>query len=337
MEYRSLGRTGVQVSKLCLGTMMFVERASPQVSRDILNLAFDSGINYVDTANMYSAGHAEEIVGEFLNDRKIRDRVVLSSKFHFPTNRNDPNARGNSRKHIIAACESSLKRLQTDYLDIYHIHRPSSSVPIDETLRALDDLITSGKVLYVGTSTFSSWQIVESIWVARELGLNRVICEQAPYNLLDRRVERELLPAAETYGLAVTAWSPLAGGFLSGQYTSDESRPVGSRHAEVGNKWADRHFVPAAFEVVGALQDCANFRGCTPSQLALAWCCRLGGVTCTVIGPRTVEQLEEALNSVAIELSLEELTRLDHAAPPGKTVLREGYYEADFGPHRWRV
>ena len=197
MEIRPLGRTGVQVSSLCLGCMMFGRRTEPEESYAIIDRALDAGINFLDTANVYALGKSEEITGEALKRNGQRHNVVLATKVHGAMDAEDPNARGNSRRHIIEQCEASLRRLQTDYIDLYQLHRPQADIPIDETLRALDDLVRDGKVRYIGTSTFAAWEIVESLWVSKEFNLNRIVCEQPPYNLLDRRAERELLPMAQ--------------------------------------------------------------------------------------------------------------------------------------------
>ncbi len=328
MEYRQLGRTGVQVSELCLGAMMFGGPTDENDSRQIIDAALDAGINFVDTANVYSRGRSEEVVGAALFGDSRRDRVVLASKVHGRMNDVDPNAQGNSRRHIVAECEASLRRLRTDWIDLYQIHRPTPSVPIDETLRALDDLVHQGKIRYIGFSTFAAWQVVESIWVAKELGLNRVVCEQPPYNLLDRRIERELVPAAETYGLALIPWSPLASGFLTGKYRRGEQYPAESRLGR--QQGYPRSYDEAAFVVLDAVEALARDKGCTPSQLALTWCLGQRGVTSPIIGPRTLEQLEDNLGALKVELTAEDRGRLDAASPPGAAVVP--YYEADFGP-----
>ncbi|TVR64512.1 MAG: aldo/keto reductase, partial [Spirochaetaceae bacterium] len=219
MEYRQLGRTGVKVSPLCLGCMMFGGKTEPKESYSIIDRAIEAGINFLDTANVYSRGRSEQVTGDALKRNKKRASIVLATKVHGKMADDDPNASGNTRRHIIEQCEASLTRLSTDYIDLYQIHRPQSDVPIDETLRALDDLIRAGKVRYIGTSTYGAWQAVESLWVSEKLGLNRFVCEQPPYNILDRRIERELLPMAMTYGYATIPWSPLAGGLLTGKYT----------------------------------------------------------------------------------------------------------------------
>src|SRR4051812_18332002 len=221
MSHRSLGRTGIRVSQLTLGAMMFGGRAEAAASHAIIDRAIDGGINFIDTANVYNAGRSEEIVGDALRRNGHRHHLVLATKVHgnmHPDDALDPNQAGNSRRQIIEQAEASLRRLKTDYIDLYQIHRPQPGGPIDETLRALDDLVRSGKVRYIGSSTFAAWQVIESLWVAKEYGLNRFVTEQPPYNLLDRRIERELIPAATSYGIGIIPWSPLAGGFLSGKY-----------------------------------------------------------------------------------------------------------------------
>ncbi len=243
-----------------------------------------------------------------------------------------PNAMGNSRRHIIEQCEASLKRLQTDYIDLYQLHRPQSDIPIDESLRALDDLISSGKVRYIGTSTFGAWQVVEALWVSKELGLNRFISEQPPYNLVDRRIERELLPAAQNYGLAILPWSPLAGGFLTGKYKRNEARPDNTRFKE-DKFWSSRQFNDKAFDVAETIQKIAEEKGCTPAQLSLAWVIQKPAVTSAIIGPRNLEQLEDNIKAAEVTLDEEDNRRLDEVSKPGDYVL--SFYEADFGPYKY--
>ena len=335
MEYRSLGRTGTQVSILCLGCMMFGGKTEEDASFDIIDRAIDAGINFLDTANVYSRGRSEEVVGRALKRNGKRSRIVLATKVHGKMDDDDPNAQGNSRRHIIEQCETSLRRLQTDYIDLYQIHRPQSSIPIDETLRALDDLIRAGKVRYIGTSTFAAWQVIEALWVAKELGLNRFVCEQPPYHLLDRRIERELLPMAQTYGVGIIPWSPLAGGLLTGKYTRDTAPPSGSRFADIeSNPILQRRMNERVFDVVDGLQPLVEAKSCTMSQLALAWCVHQPGVTSPIIGPRTMEQLEDNLAALDVDITGEDRARIDELVPPGRMVAP--YYEADFGPHLYR-
>jgi aryl-alcohol dehydrogenase-like predicted oxidoreductase len=336
MEYRNLGRTGVKVSSFCLGTMMFGRSTNEHDSIRIIEHALEQGINFVDTADVYSAGVSELYVGKALTGGK-RERVVLATKAFFPVDSKDPNGRGLSRRYLIQACEASLGRLQTDWIDLYQLHRPSSEVPIDETLRALDDLVRAGKIRYAGTSMFPGWKLVESLWAAKEFGLNRFVCDQSAYNLLDRTAERELLPAARTFGLGVLPWAPLCGGLLTGKYRRDDQTASGRWHGGKDN--FERKATPAAFDVIEGVVALAAAKGCTPSQLALAWNAAQPGVTAPIVGPRTLEQLVDNLGATAVAVTTEDLARLDALAPPQTATLR--YYDAamavDFKPNlaRW--
>ncbi len=334
MEYRSFGRTGVKVSSLCLGCMMFGGKTPAAESYDIIDRALDAGINIVDTANVYSIGRSEEVTGEALKRNGKRQRLMLATKVHGKMGE-DVNDLGNTRRHIIEQCEASLRRLQTDYIDLYQIHRPSPDIPIDETLRALDDLICAGKVRYIGSSTFAAWQLVESLWVAKELGLNRFVCEQPPYNLLDRRIERELLPMARTYGFATIPWSPLAGGLLTGKYTRGEEPPEGARFGDTTNPLYRRRLNDRIYDVIDGLKPIAEEKGVTLSQLSLAWCMRQPGVTSPIIGPRTMEQFEDNLKALDVEITDDDRKRIDRVSRRGESVAP--FYEAEFGPHPYRV
>jgi aryl-alcohol dehydrogenase-like predicted oxidoreductase len=335
MEYRALGRTGVQVSSLCLGCMMFGGRTEPEDSYAIIDRALDAGINFLDTANVYSRGRSEEVVGEALKRNGKRHQIVLATKVHGRMDDDDPNAWGNSRRHIIEQCDASLRRLQTDHIDLYQIHRPQSDIPIDETLRALDDLIRAGKVRYIGTSTFAAWQFVESLWVAKELGLNHFVSEQPPYNLLDRRIERGLLPMAQTYGIGVIPWSPLGGGLLTGKYRRDAPPPAEGRYTDVEDRpWLQRRKTEGVFDVVEMIEPLAETKDCTLSQFALAWCMGQPGITSPIIGPRTMEQLEDNLGALDVSITAEERAKIDELVPPGSMFAP--FYEADFGPHTYR-
>lgn len=339
MEMRQLGRTGVQVSSLCLGAMMFGGRTTPEDSARIIDRALDAGINFLDTANVYNAGRSEEATGAALAANGRRSEVILATKVW---NRmgEGPNDWGLSRRHIIEQCEASLRRLGTDYIDLYQVHRPMPEIPIDETLRALDDLVRSGKVRYLGTSTFAAWQVVESLWVAKEYGLNRFVCEQPPYNLLDRRIERELLPMARTYGIAVIPWSPLAGGLLTGKYNRDQPPPEDSRFAAMeraDNRMAAlyrRRYTDASLDAIERLAPLAAAKGASLSQFALAWCMGRPGVTSAIIGPRTMEQLEDNLRATEVALTAEDHQAIDAIVPPGD--MTSPFYEAPFGPHPYR-
>ena len=335
MEYRNFGRTGMKVSPLCLGCMNFGRRTTPEQGYAIIDRALDEGINFLDTANVYSRGISEQITGEALKRNGRRSSVVLATKVHGRMDDDDPNAAGSSRRHIIEQCEASLKRLQTDYIDIYQIHRPRSDTAIDETLRALDDLVRAGKVRYLGSSTFAAWQVVESLWVAKELGLNRFVSEQPPYNILDRRIERELIPMAQTYGIGLIPWSPLGGGLLTGKYTREQPSPEGARYANAENDpRLARRKNDDIYDVVEGLRPLAETKGCTLAQFTLAWCLQQPGITSPIIGPRTMEQLEDNLGALDVMISDEDRQQIDALAPPGRMVSQ--FYEADFGPHPHR-
>lgn len=325
----------MKVSDLCLGCMMFGGRTSAADSYDIIDKAVDSGINFLDTANVYSIGRSEEVTGEALKRNGKRNQLVLATKVHGKMGEG-PNDMGNSRRHIIEQCEASLRRLGTEWIDLYQIHRPDSQIPIDETLRAMDDLIRSGKVRYIGTSTYGAWQLVESLWVSKELGLNRFVCEQPPYNLLDRRIERELVPMAQTYGFGLIPWSPLAGGLLTGKYHRGEPPPADTRFgAMASNPIQQRRWSERVFDTIDGLTPIAEAKGVTLSQLSLAWCAQQPGVSSAIIGPRTMEQLDDNLKATDVKLTPEELKEIDRVSRPGEMVSR--FYEADFGPHPYRV
>jgi aryl-alcohol dehydrogenase-like predicted oxidoreductase len=315
--------------------MMLGGKAGADESYAIIDYAIGEGINFVDTANVYGRGESETVTGEGIKRTGKRDQIVLATKVHGQMDDDDPNAAGTSRRHIIQQCEASLRRLQTDYIDLYQIHRPLSETPIDETLRALDDLVRSGKVRYIGTSTFAAWQVIEALWASRELGLNRFVCEQPPYNLLDRRIERELLPMAATYGIGIIPWSPLAGGLLSGKYFPDKEPPPGSRFSNVkksgvlSERWSSEVWV-----LIDELRAISEEKKCTVSQLALAWCTQQPHVTSPIVGPRNLDQLKDNLKAAEVEVTDEDRARLDKVAPPGRCSAP--FYGADFGPHRFR-
>ena len=335
MQYRNLGRTGVKVSELCLGCMMFGAKTELDESCAIIDRALEAGLNFFDTSNSYSRGRSEEFVGTALKRNGKRHRVVLATKVRSQMADDDPNMVGNHRRMIIDQCEASLRRLQTDYLDLYQIHRPQSDVPIDETLRALDDLVRAGKVRYIGTSTFAAWQLVEALWAAKEYGLNRFVCEQPPYNILDRRIERELVPMARTYGFALIPWSPLGGGLLTGKYRRDMPAAAETRYGNPQATWLHHRLNARMYDVIEGVSAVAAARGCSVGQLALAWCAQQPGVTSPIIGPRTLAQFEENLGALEVKLTADELKKIDALAPPG--AMTSPFYEADFGPHlhRW--
>lgn len=342
MDYRSLGRTGVPVSGLCLGCMNFGGKTEETDSFNIIDKAIESGINFLDTANVYSRGASETIVGKALQRNGKRDQIVLATKVHGRMDDNNRLAEGNNRKHIIEQCDASLKRLQTDYIDLYQIHRPRSDTPIDETLRALDDLIRAGKVRYIGTSTFPSWRVMESLWASKELGLNRFVTEQPPYHLLDRSIERELIPMAQSYGIGILPWSPLARGFLTGKYKRGEDIPGDTRLASdmqgPFKKRTGQHFSDRAYDVIEVVEAIASEKGVTPSQVALAWLMWQPGVTSVIIGPRTIEQLDDNVGAASVEITDADRARLDEVAEPELAIVP--YYHGsmiNFAPskHNW--
>jgi aryl-alcohol dehydrogenase-like predicted oxidoreductase len=284
----------------------------------IINRALEAGINFIDTANVYTGGRSEEIVGKALKENGQRDQVVLATKVYGRMG-DGPNDLGVSRYHIVKACEDSLRRLQTDHIDLYQLHRPPMGVPQDETLRAFDDLIKAGKVRYIGASTHPAWKVMEAIAISEKLGLNRYISEQPPYNLLDRRVENELIPLALEHGLAILPWSPLAGGILTAKYPVDGAYPDGSRGARGGGKFPDR--ITRQGRVVAAkLAQIAAQRDMSAAQLAMLWVKDQPGVTSPIIGPRTMEHLETMLPLLDMSLADDDRALFDELVHPGNAV-----------------
>jgi aryl-alcohol dehydrogenase-like predicted oxidoreductase len=310
--------------------MNFGDGADAAESARILGASLDAGINFVDCADVYAGGESERILGSALKSASRRDEVILATKFHRPVRDTDPNARGSHRRHIQMQVEASLRNLQTDVIDLYQMHRPQPEIPIDETLRALDDLVRAGKIRYIGTSTFAAWQIVESLWVSKELGLNRTVCEQAPYNLLDRRIERELLPMCRTYDIGVITWAPLAGGLLTGRYRADTPRDADLRYASRNAPLNRDH--PGAFAVIEKVRSAAAQKGVSMVEFALAWSIHQPGVTSAIIGPRTTAQLELNLSSLNVEWTPQDDHLADACLSPGQHI--SDYYTADFGPNR---
>ncbi len=318
MELRTLGRTGVKVSPLCLGAMMF--GAWGNTDHDecvrIIHRALDAGLNFIDTADVYARGESEEIVGKALAGGR-RENVVLATKVH-GTMGEDANEFGNSRRWIVREVDNSLRRLKTDWIDLYQIHRPEADTDIDETLGALSDLVHAGKIRYVGSSTFPASQIVEAQWVAKERGRERFVCEQPPYSILVRGVENDVLPTCQRYGMGVIPWSPLAGGWLTGRYRVGQDVPSSHRAERIPSRYDMS--LPGnkrKLEAADALAKLAEDAGMTLIDLALAFVIRHPAVTAAIIGPRTMEQLESQLSAVDVRLTDDVLDRIDEIVPPG--------------------
>ena len=319
MEYRKLGRSGVLVSPLCLGTMNFGGSTNEADSFAIMQKAVEGGINFFDSANVYNQGESERITGKFLQENNLRDRIVLATKV-FSRVGDLPNEGGGTRYHIVKACEDSLRRLQTDRIDLYQLHRPPLSHPQEETLRAFDDLIHAGKVLYIGASTHPAWMVMEALSLSERYGLNRYISEQPPYNLLDRRIENELVPLAQKYDLAIIPWSPLAMGMLAGRYTQTEQYPEGSRAHRWNNDVVRGRITERGLEVGQAVSQMAQERGLTASQLSLLWIKDQPGITAPIIGPRTLAHLEDALGILDKTLDDADRPLFDALVHPGNAV-----------------
>jgi len=321
VDHRLLGRTGVHVSALCLGAMMFGAWGEPDhhAAIRIIHRALDAGVNFIDTADVYSRGQSEEIVGEALAGGR-REQVVLATKFHGAMG-DDPNQAGNSRRWIMQEVEASLKRLRTDWIDLYQVHRWDPWTDHDETLGALSDLVAQGKVRYIGSSTYPAAQIVKAQWVSRERGHARFVCEQPPYSLLVRGVEADVLPTCEEFGMGAIVWSPLAGGWLSGRWRKGSEELTSRRAAMIPQRY-DLSLAAnqAKLEAADALARVADESGISLIHLALAFVIRHPAVTSAIIGPRTIEQLESQLGATDVQLDTALLERIDEIVPPGMTI-----------------
>jgi aryl-alcohol dehydrogenase-like predicted oxidoreductase len=317
VEYRTLGRTGVKVSPLCLGAMMFGAWGNPDHDESvaIIHAALDAGINFIDTADVYSAGESEEIVAKALVSH--RDAIVLATKVHGSMGK-DPNMKGNSRRWIVRECEDSLRRLGVDYIDLYQIHRPDPDCDIDETLGALSDLVHAGKVRYIGSSTFPASEIVEAQWVAERHSHERFVCEQPPYSMLVRGIEADVLPTCQRYGMAVIPWSPLAGGWLSGKWRLGGEDLTSRRASRIPDRYdmTNTHN-QRKLEAADGLANLADEAGISLVHLAVAWVMNHSAVTAPIIGPRTMDQLTSQLGAVDVKLEADLLDRIDEIVPPG--------------------
>jgi len=321
MKYRFLGRTGLRVSRICLGTMTFGneqwgcdQETATQITESFLN----AGGNFIDTADLYSAGVSEEMLGNAISGTH-RDDLVIATKCWFPSG-DGVNKRGLSRKHVIEACEASLKRLRTDFVDLYQIHGPDPYTPVEETMRALDDLVRSGKVRYIGCSNLYAWQIAKAQYTARMMGLEQFVSGQYLYNLIRRDVEREILPACEDLGMGMICWSPLAAGLLTGKYRGSDKPAEDSRFGHQANVVMDRYWFDAALKLVDAVVRIAEELGQTPARVALAWLLGDSRVTAAIVGARTTDQLADSIVAGDWDLPAEARAELTGLLP-----LSHGY------------
>lgn len=312
VDYRAFGRTGVDIAPLALGAMNFGYATPPDVSALMLERAIDAGITLVDTADVY--GESEQLLGDALATSGRRDEVLLATKVGLPTGEAAPGY-WHRREHIVASCEQSLRNFRTDRIDLYQLHRPSDVVPQEETLGVLGDLVDAGKVRWIGSSTFPAWMVMEALAIAGEREFPALVSEQPPYNLLDRRIENELIPMCQRYRVAVLPWSPLAGGLLAGRYASVDSIPADSRAARLPQ--TRQRLTEAGLDVANAVRRLAQERGLTTSKLALLWVKDQPGVTAPIIGPRTLEQLEDALSVLDLTLDDQARAAFDALVHPG--------------------
>lgn len=323
MQYRNLGQSGLKVSTLCLGAMTFGEAdersmmhevgCDEATSHALLNRALDAGVNFVDTADVYGQdGLSERVIGAWFERHGRRDEVVLATKFRFRM-KPGPLGTGASRRRIVAACEDSLRRLRTDRIDLYQIHMQDVDTPEEETLRALDDLVRQGKVLYLGMSNYAAYRLVDSLWLSRHLGLERFVSMQMQYSLIVRDIEREHTPLAAQWGMGIIPWSPLGGGFLTGKLRRDAPPPEGSRLA----RWKDamaRMDTPRSWRILEAVDQVAAELGATPAQVSLAWLLSRPQVSSVIFGARTLDQLDDNLAAGELRLDAQQLARLDEAS-----------------------
>ena len=318
MTLRLLGRTGIKVSMLCLGGDNFLNPTSEEESIRMIDAALAGGITMIDTANSYMRGESERIVGKALKANGRRHQTVVATKVHYPMG-DGPNDRGNSRLHIMRAVEDSLQRLGMDHIDLYQTHRPDMSVPLDETLRALDDLVRQGKVRYIGSSTAPAWHVMEAVMTSEMKGYARFVSEQSPYNLLDRRIENELVPMCQRHGLGLLCWSPMAMGMLAGRYSTAASPDAESRVVKRGGIYADR-VSPRAIEVAERFVALAAEAGMSAAQLAVTWVKDQPGITAALVGPRTLDQLTTLLPVMEMTLSDDLRAACDALVAPGSAV-----------------
>ena len=315
MNFRNLGRAGVKVSPICLGTMMFGGQTDPGESTRIIQRAIDDGVNFIDTANMYNSGESERVVGRAIADR--RNRVVLATKGRQAMG-DGPNEQGGSRLHLLNELDASLKRLGTDFVDVYYYHAPDYSTTVQETLRAMDDMVRSGRVHYIACSNFRAWWLSESLWTSERFGLEKFVCTQPLYNIVNRDIEVELLPLCREHGIGVVSYSPLARGILTGKYTTYGEYPDGSRASRDDKRMNQAELRPSSIEISQDIAAHARQKECTASQFALAWVLANPIITSVVIGPRTFEQYEDNLNCLDVDVSGEDERFINQLVPPGE-------------------
>jgi len=314
MEYRQLGRSSVKVSSLCLGCMNWGSRTPEDEAAKIMDAALDAGINFFDTSNSYGRGTSEEVVGRFLSQGGKRDKVVLATKVSSRMG-DGVNDALSSRYHIVRQCEESLQRLQTDRLDLYQLHIMDMTTPLEESMRALDDLVQQGKVLYTGCSKWAPSWIAEAVMLCDRYGWTKLVSEQPPYNILDRSIENELIWTCIRHGIGLIPWGPIAAGILSGKYAREGKQPENSRFDDFNHR-----LTPESLDVVDALMPLAEAKGVTLAEFSLAWCMRQPGITAPITGPRTLAHLESSLKALDIEITAEDRQRVDEASPPGTRV-----------------
>ena len=326
MDYRRLGRSGLRISSLVLGTMNFGNPTGKQEAWRIVDAALDAGINLFDCADIYANGESERILGEAFKRNGQRNDAIITSKVFNPMG-GGPNDSGNSRHHILDACEKSLQRLQTDYIDIYFLHRTDFNVPQEESLAALDLLVKQGKIRYIACSTHPAWRTVEALWLADKYGYPKFICETPPYNLLDRRIENEIIPMCQAYDLGIISWAPLAHGVLAGRYADASILPEGSR-GTLRTIYRER-ITQDGIDVGLKFAKIAEDKGCSAAQLAVAWVCHQAGITGTILGPRNLDQLGGLLPAADITLEEDDLQLCNELVPPGRYVVNY------FNTSRW--
>jgi aryl-alcohol dehydrogenase-like predicted oxidoreductase len=315
MQYRTLGRSGVRISPICLGTMMFGGPTPEAEAISMIHAAVERGVNFLDTANMYNAGESERVVGKAIADR--RDRVVLATKGRQRVG-DGPNDQGASRLHLMRELDASLRRLQVDYVDIYYTHAPDEATPIEETMRALDDMVRMGKTRYIACSNFRAWRVCEALWTSDLRNLHRFVCVQPLYNVVNRDIEVELLPLCREHGLGVVTYSPLARGVLTGKYAADQPPPEGSRAARRDPRMLQAEWREDSLQIAARISAYCQQRQVSTSQFALAWCLANPIVSSVILGPRTWAQFEDNLGCLEVTVSDEDEAFIDQLVPPGE-------------------